>query len=186
MTITAKDSQRQGDQHKMWSMSQNLASRLYDFATVGVIAGSSIALLSTILLAYTGRVKERFAAAALSATSERAISAEQKAQELERRARWRTIAPEQEARFMVLTKNLTKGLLTVAPMMGDVESATLANEFISMFAKAGWIPKLDSTKMLGMPYSGLVLATRLGSSTSNTIALCNIFTAIGIPVSMTR
>ncbi len=99
---------------RLWP-SEDWATRLYDIANVGLIAGLIVGVVSTVLVVWMGNVKEEYLKRDLSVTKERAAEANQKAEEEhlarvrieEKLAGWKLDA-EAQARIIKTLKQYAK------------------------------------------------------------------------------
>jgi hypothetical protein len=130
----------QGD-IRMWP-SEDLASRLYDIANVGLIVGLIIGAVSTVMLVWMGNVKETYLKKELGATGERAARAIERATKAEldlaKLKAVRTLDAEQQQRMITKLAQFpgTPFVLSVNP---DAESIDFMGIVAATLMAAKWV-----------------------------------------------
>lgn len=187
-TIPIAESGSQGG-ISMWP-SEEWASKLSDWANIGLIASLIAGVISTVLLVWMGNVKETYLKRELGATSARAAEADAKAEgfrldivkanentaklaheaaaakleteKLKQVVAWRVIPPEAIAE---LEKVLSRkpGSVNLRYTDGDPEALFLAIQISQIFEKAKWQVAPGAEKFANAIQFGIALPDSAGA-----------------------
>jgi hypothetical protein len=142
----------------MWPP-EELASRIYDAANWGLIAGLVLGVISTVLIIWMGNVKETYLRSHIAETSERAANALDRASanekeaarlrklaederlarvELESKVAWRRIDPKAQSELASHLSRFAKEPALIAYNPNDVEASTFASDIALTLHAAKW------------------------------------------------
>ena len=149
----------------MWP-SEELASRIYDWANWGLVVGLVIGIIATVLVVWMGNVKEAYLRKHLSETNERsqkleesnltlagnvailqkdasgqqerAAKAERDLLELKEKIKDRHMNSDQRAELIKILSAGPKGVVSLRCVLSDRESCLFAREIKEALIEAGW------------------------------------------------
>jgi len=152
----------------MWP-SEELASRIYDWANWGLVVGLVIGIIATVLVVWMGNVKETYLQRHLSETNEqsqkleesnltlagnvailqkdaseqqeRAATAEKDLLELREKIKDRHLSDKQKTDLIAALKAGPKGSLILECLGGPPEICSFADEISHVLTSAGWTIK---------------------------------------------
>jgi hypothetical protein len=164
----------------MWP-SEEITSRLYDLANIGLIFGLIIGVISTVLIVWMGNKKETYLRQHLADTNERAAHAEERAAEatsrteeervkrleLEASIQPRRLTADQKAKLTSVLKPFSAIPITLDWVAGGgQESADLASDINDALMSAGIAIK-SRNLLMDQYFKGIILMagdSRLGQA----------------------
>jgi hypothetical protein len=145
----------------MWP-SEELASRLYNLANWGLIAGLVVGFVSTVLVVWMGNTKESYLQARLGAMTSSAAEANERAAEatktaeqerierlkLEAKLAPRRVTGEQRAAFAVACGTAQKVQISVSGMLGVADADDFADDLARVLKDCGYNVTLHKSMLL--------------------------------------
>jgi hypothetical protein len=136
----------------MWP-SEQTASRLYDLANWGLIAGLVLGVISTGIVVWMGNVKEDYLKRELAATNERAAHADERARvaeqkaeserlarvELEESIAWRRLTAESSTTLSSHLTRFSGQHVWLIYNLNDVEAFGFATDLAKALPSAKWV-----------------------------------------------
>jgi hypothetical protein len=121
---------------EMWP-SEAWASRLYDIANWGLVAGLVVGIVSTILVVWMGNVKESYLRRDLANTNERAAKAERDTAQLEAAVAGRRLTAKQIADIAESLRRFAGRELFITSYSGDAEAVRLGLQIKDAIEQSG-------------------------------------------------